>query len=214
MNNRTVRGGGTGSSQKRYQIIESAFHLFAKQGYHATALRQIAHDAGVLPSNVYNYFDSKGAIYQSVLEQYHPWLAFHDDLTDRYSSGVKVSAFDFLQFLAAQWKLNPDGLRLHLVELLEFQGQHIAMIYSRLQGMIASFISCPRIKNRSVDQVVEQWSESAVALFYIVLLDQCLKQVETKATSRKTLLDLKTLLNLWNGDAFSETSHNHLLHPR
>jgi len=214
MNSRTAQNGDTAFSQTRFQIIESAFHLFAKQGYHATAMRQIARNAGVLTSNVYNYFNSKGAIYQTVLKQHHPWLAFREELTARYSGSATVSTFDLLQFLAGKWQQNPDGLRLHLVELLEFQGQHIAMIYNRLQRMIASFISCQRTKDISISQEVEQCSAFTVALFYLLMFDQCLKQVERQTTSRKTMVDLKTLLKLWNGDAFSATSHNRLSHAR
>ena len=214
MNNRTVQDGDTGLSRTHYQIIESAYHLFAKQGYHTTAMRQIAQNAGVLPSNVYNYFDSKGVIYQSVLEQHHPWLAIHIDLTVPCTGGVHTWAFDFLQALAAKWVQDPDGLRLHLVEVLEFQGRHITMMYNRFQGMITALVPRPGVKSRNVDQVVEQLSESAVALFYLLLLNQCLQQVKRKTTSRKIMFDSRTMLNFWNNDALYKISHNRLSHAR
>jgi hypothetical protein len=66
------------------------------------------------------------------------------------------------------------------------------------------------MKNGSVDQVVEQWSESAVALFYMLLFHQCLKQIERKTASRRIMFDLKTLLNLCN--ALCKASHNRLSH--
>lgn len=41
------------------KILDAAFELFAKQGFHATSINQIAKTAGVAKGLIYNYFEKK-----------------------------------------------------------------------------------------------------------------------------------------------------------
>ena len=45
--------------QKKLQILQAALELFARQGFHATSVDQIARHAGVSKGLIYNYFTSK-----------------------------------------------------------------------------------------------------------------------------------------------------------
>lgn len=58
-------------SEVRDAILDSAFVLFSEQGYAQTTQAQIARRAGVAPSSLYVYFDSKLDILFAV---YRPWL--------------------------------------------------------------------------------------------------------------------------------------------
>jgi AcrR family transcriptional regulator len=65
----------------RDAILDSAFSLFAENGYAGTTQAQIAAGAGVAPSSLYVYFDSKLEILYAV---YQPWLmARLDELEER-----------------------------------------------------------------------------------------------------------------------------------
>lgn len=55
----------------RDAIIENAYRLFRSQGYLGTSMADIGRAAGVAPSNIYVYFDSKFEIFYAV---YEPWL--------------------------------------------------------------------------------------------------------------------------------------------
>lgn len=55
----------------RDSILEVSYDLFARQGYHATSLRQIAKNARISLSNVYVYFRSK---YHILFSIYDPWM--------------------------------------------------------------------------------------------------------------------------------------------
>jgi len=55
----------------RDAIIEGAYRLFRKQSYLGTSVADIGRAAGVAPSNVYVYFNSKFEIFYAV---YEPWL--------------------------------------------------------------------------------------------------------------------------------------------
>lgn len=58
--------------QVRDAILESASALFMEQGYADTKMTQIARGAGVTPSNVYVYFNSKIDLLYAL---YGPWLS-------------------------------------------------------------------------------------------------------------------------------------------
>ncbi|MDD3799265.1 MAG: helix-turn-helix domain containing protein [Novosphingobium sp.] len=51
------------------RIMDAAEKLFARQGYQATTLRDIAEDAGLREPGIYNHFANKEALYAAVLER-------------------------------------------------------------------------------------------------------------------------------------------------
>ncbi len=55
----------------RKAIVASAYRLFRDQSYLRTSVAEIARNAGIVPSNVYVYFDSKFEIFYAT---YEPWL--------------------------------------------------------------------------------------------------------------------------------------------
>lgn len=63
---------------RRAQLLEVSRQVFARRGYHATSVADIIAEAGVARGTFYNYFESKRAIFQAVL----------DDLMDRINASV------------------------------------------------------------------------------------------------------------------------------
>jgi AcrR family transcriptional regulator len=55
-------------SQRRAQIIAAATRTFAKTGFAATSLDDIAAEAGISRAILYRHFDSKTDLYQAVLD--------------------------------------------------------------------------------------------------------------------------------------------------
>lgn len=52
----------------RDTIIEAAMHLFGKQGYTGTSMRDIASAVGVLPGSLYAHIDSKEALLVQIVD--------------------------------------------------------------------------------------------------------------------------------------------------
>ena len=50
------------TEERRRLIVEVAAACFAEKGFHQTSIRDIAHKAGISLGNLYNHFDSKGAL--------------------------------------------------------------------------------------------------------------------------------------------------------
>src|SRR5690606_25664309 len=55
--------------ESRQRILDAALRLFARYGYAATSVRQIAEEAGVAQGLLYNYFDGKEALLRAMLER-------------------------------------------------------------------------------------------------------------------------------------------------
>jgi AcrR family transcriptional regulator len=54
---------------RRHLLLGSARHVFAARGYHAANVSHIIEEAGVARGTFYNYFESKRAVFQEVLQE-------------------------------------------------------------------------------------------------------------------------------------------------
>lgn len=57
-------------AERKEDIIMAALEQFAKRGYHDASIAQIAKQAGVSKGLIYNYFDSKEDLLDSIFEHY------------------------------------------------------------------------------------------------------------------------------------------------
>lgn len=63
------RGPYAKSAQRRRQIIEAAFDVFAARGYQGGSLQEVADRVGLSQTSILHYFPSKRALLIAVLEQ-------------------------------------------------------------------------------------------------------------------------------------------------
>src|SRR3954453_4505468 len=81
------RAAATGSpSERRDHLVKLAAELFARKGFQATTVREIADEAGILSGSLYHHFDSKETIVDEVLS------TFLDDLVARYRTAIGSGA--------------------------------------------------------------------------------------------------------------------------
>lgn len=59
-------------AQTRARLLDAALELFARNGYAATSVRQIAEAVGLRDSAIYTHFDGKRAIYDALLDHAGP----------------------------------------------------------------------------------------------------------------------------------------------
>jgi AcrR family transcriptional regulator len=79
------RGAGRAARRKRdtqLRLLQAAFRLFAEKGVHAVSINEITEAADVGFGSFYNHFESKEAIYDTVIDQ-----AF-ENFGDRLDRGV------------------------------------------------------------------------------------------------------------------------------
>jgi len=57
------------ASERREQLLQVALEVFARQGFHGTAMNDVAEAAGVTKPVLYQHFDSKRSLYLALLEE-------------------------------------------------------------------------------------------------------------------------------------------------
>ncbi len=108
----------------RLAIENAAIHLFLKQGYHATSMRQIADHAKLALGGIYNHFSSKDEIFEAIIIDQHPYkkilpliLAVKGDTAEEFFGNA-------FRIVIHELGRQPEFLNLMFIELVEFKGRH------------------------------------------------------------------------------------------
>ncbi|MFF1633293.1 TetR/AcrR family transcriptional regulator [Leifsonia sp. NPDC058248] len=97
------RGPYAKTAERRRQIVEEAYRLFATRGYHGSSLREVATAAGMSQSNLLHHFASKEELLLAVLER-------RDDLGGAEEPSAKEGTFDERIVAQAQHNESIPGL--------------------------------------------------------------------------------------------------------
>ncbi|HEX9746748.1 MAG TPA: TetR/AcrR family transcriptional regulator [bacterium] len=72
------------ADERRVQILEQAWHVFAKFGYHGSKTRDIASECGVTEAVVFSHFPTKLALYMATCD--HGYQGVHKDWQEIFAS--------------------------------------------------------------------------------------------------------------------------------
>jgi TetR/AcrR family fatty acid metabolism transcriptional regulator len=117
---------------KRRLILDAAVRVFARQGFHACRVSDIADEAGVAYGLVYHYFDSKDEVLDTLfLERWNVMLE-----TIRQVDAQELTAREKLQeiasFIVDSYRHDPDLMKVIIVEVTRaansFGQTHLAQI--------------------------------------------------------------------------------------
>lgn len=168
--------------QTRHELVDAACDLFILNGFHATTTRQITDKLGLVAGALYNHFDSKITLFEAVLDAYHPWLRIPEVL--RKASGKNVEEYirDASEKLLKEWDKRPELIRLHLIEVLEFNGQHIPALFEKTFTTVSKTIEEVRAKDEKLKDVNASLLYRAVlGLFFGYLMsDKAIVDKENK----------------------------------
>ncbi|GAA2075652.1 hypothetical protein GCM10009801_30450 [Streptomyces albiaxialis] len=89
----------------RELLLDAALELFARQGFAATTVRQIAAEVGVRDSAIYGHFASKQAIYDALFAEAGPVSleALDVDVDELVAAGPRVAVPMLVDRLMAGW---------------------------------------------------------------------------------------------------------------
>jgi AcrR family transcriptional regulator len=127
--------------RNQIKIEEAALRVFTRQGYHGTAVREIADSADVSLGNIYNYYANKEEIFASLAKRYGTRMAA---LQRRMLAPLLVRKMDRtgLRKLAHAVReivyRNPDYWRLMYIDVVEFGNRHFASSFRDLARNIAA----------------------------------------------------------------------------
>lgn len=120
-------------------IIESAYRLFLKKGYHGTSMRRIAAEAGIALGGIYNHFSSKEEIFKEVLLLHHPYYDVMPALMSARGETLEELIRDAARLMIANLDDRLDFINLLFIELVEFNARHIPELFKTIFPEILKF---------------------------------------------------------------------------
>ena len=117
-------------------IVDVAYVLMVEQGYAATSMRQIAEKAGLALGGIYNHFSSKDDVFRAILEERHPFFQIVPLLNSAEGDSIEEFARNAAHTLIAELGYHPEFLNLMLIEIVEFKGEHVPLIFEKMLPMI------------------------------------------------------------------------------
>lgn len=129
---------------KRRLILDAAVRVFARQGFHACRVSDIADEAGVAYGLVYHYFASKDEVLDTLfLERWSVMLELIGEV-DAQEIPVREKLMAIASFIIDSYQHDPDLMKVIIVEVTRaansFGNTHIDTIreaYDLIGGMIA-----------------------------------------------------------------------------
>ena len=117
---------------KRRLILDAAVRVFARQGFHACRVSDIADEAGVAYGLVYHYFASKDEVLDTLfLERWNVMLELIRDV-DAQPLPVREKLGAIASFIVDSYRHDPDLMKVIIVEVTRaansFGQTHLAQI--------------------------------------------------------------------------------------
>lgn len=125
--------------QTRTQLVDAALQQFAANGYHGASMRQIADAAGLAVGGIYNHFSSKEEILKAVILEYHPLNIILPSLAEAQGETLEDLLRNAVQRFMQTLTTRPELLNIFMIELLEFQGAHLAELFDALWPKALAF---------------------------------------------------------------------------
>ena len=125
---------------KRQVILDAAVRVFARQGYDATPVGDIASEAGVAYGLVYHYFGSKDAVLEAVFREQWGRLLAAVALAEETGETAVAQLGLVVKIVLRAWRDDPDLVRLLVREIT--RSPHIS---DELDEIGQAFTSLQRI---------------------------------------------------------------------
>ncbi|HYM45676.1 MAG TPA: TetR/AcrR family transcriptional regulator [Solirubrobacteraceae bacterium] len=105
------------AADKRRQILDAAVRVFARQGFHACRVADIADEAGVAYGLVYHYFASKDEILDTLfLERWNVMLETIREV-DARELPAREKLHQIASFIVDSYRHDPDLMKVIIVEV-------------------------------------------------------------------------------------------------
>jgi TetR/AcrR family fatty acid metabolism transcriptional regulator len=105
------------AEDKRRVILDAAVRVFARQGYEASPVGDIAREAGVAYGLVYHYFGSKDAVLEAVFREQWGRLLAAVALAEESGGDAAERLALVVRIVLRAWRDDPDLVRLLVREI-------------------------------------------------------------------------------------------------
>jgi AcrR family transcriptional regulator len=132
------------AADKRRQILDAGIRVFARQGFHACRVSDVADEAGVAYGLVYHYFDSKEEILNTLFtERWQIMLDAIAEIDRQQEIPARDKLYLVASFIIDSYQNEPDLMKVIIVEVTRaansFGRAHLAKI-REAYDMIAQIV--------------------------------------------------------------------------
>ena len=124
---------------KRRQILDAAVRVFARQGFHATRVSDIADEAGVAYGLVYHYFSSKEQVMNELFSERWSLLLSAISEADSGAASPRDKLGQVAAFIVDSYRHDPELMKVIIVEVTRaansFGRTHLAEIRRAYEGI-------------------------------------------------------------------------------
>src|SRR5436190_7541158 len=136
-----------GGDDKRKAILDAAVRVFARQGYDASPVGDVAKEAGVAYGLVYHYFGSKEAVLEAVFREQWGRLLAAVEVAEGMGETAPEQLALVVKIVLRTWRDDPDLVRLLVREIT--RSPHIQ---DELDEIGQAFASLERIIRRGQEE--------------------------------------------------------------
>ena len=130
----------TKGERTRLALIDAAYTLFVRQGFHGTSMRQIAREAGLALGGIYNHFGNKEEIFKAVVFTYHPFVKVVPQLTAVSTTTIETMLRDVMQLFEVEMQQDRGIFNLLFIELIEMKSKHVPEMAAMLMPDVLPFL--------------------------------------------------------------------------
>jgi AcrR family transcriptional regulator len=131
------------SEEKRRLILDAAVRTFARNGYHATRVGDIAEEAGVAYGLVYHYFASKEDVLETIFRE--TWAELLDAIraVEESDQPATEQLRQVTAILLRSWRRQPDLVRVLVREVarspeVQRRVNEIGEVFSAIERIVVS----------------------------------------------------------------------------
>jgi AcrR family transcriptional regulator len=136
-----LNAGSTVQEERRRQILHAAVRAFARNGYHACRVSDIATEAGVAYGLVYHYYSSKEALLEAIFRE--TWGAMLETISsvEQLDEPARERVRKVTEIVLRTWKRDPDLVRVLVREVtrssqLQRETGEIDLAFQALQRIV------------------------------------------------------------------------------
>ena len=128
--------------ERRRQILDAAVRAFAKKGYHACRVSDIAEEAGVAYGLVYHYFESKDAVLESIFREMWGMMVAAINAIEEIEESPREQLRKSCAIVLRTWRDYPDVVRVLVREVarsgeqLQREVEEIAHAFEAIQRIV------------------------------------------------------------------------------
>ena len=150
------------SVDKHRLILDAAIRVFARQGFHACRVSDIADEAGVAYGLVYHYFGSKEEILNTLFtERWQVMLDAIAEIDAKQDIPARDKLYLVASFIIDSYRHDPELMKVIIVEVTRaansFGRTHLAEIRQAYDG-IAKIVEDARADGSFKPEISSQWA--------------------------------------------------------